>query len=162
MRTYWKCVLHIINLFYFELHMLHGTSGFHSKPGSRTQVPCLSRVSGKMNHLISLLFNFTVTTLGLKSQKNINILKYTHAHTQPHPQKQFRMANAPWTMNYSWARMTHRRFICFKCLLQQRIQSLAKSDQLLSCSLIGSALFLEGVQELHWLCTHPVTGHGSV
>lgn len=48
------------------------------------QVPCLSRVSGKMNHLIWLLFNFTVTTLGLKWQKNTNVLKYRHAHTQAH------------------------------------------------------------------------------
>lgn len=108
-----------------------------------------------MNHFISLVFNFRVTTLGLKSQTNTNRLKYRHAYTQTH-KKSF----IPWpldgqcscTIKYPRASMTHRLFICFKCPLQQLIQSVAKSDQMPSCSLIRSALFLQGLKTLHPSC----------
>lgn len=82
-----------------------------------------SAVSEKMNHSILVIFNLTITTLGLKSQKNTNTLDlYTGTHMLT-LKRTVLDGQFPWTINNSWARMTHRYFICFKCPPQQQMQS---------------------------------------
>lgn len=79
--------------------------------------------SEKMNHSILVIFNLTIITLGLKSQKNTNTLDlYTGTHMLT-LKRTVLDGQFPWTINNSWARMTHRYFICFKCPPQQQMQS---------------------------------------
>lgn len=75
------------------------------------------------------------------NHRQISALKYTHTLKNTFGWLVF-LCN----IKCSRARMTHRHLICCKCPLQQWIQRFAKSDQLLSCSLIRSALFLQGLK----------------
>lgn len=65
-------------------------------------------VSGKLNLSILVISNLSKITLGLKSQKNTNTLDLyidTHMLTL---KRTVLDGQFPWTINNSWARMTHR------------------------------------------------------
>lgn len=121
-----------------------------SELAQRARVWYLSR----MNRLISLLFNFTVKTLGFKKTTD-----KTHTRAQSQAQSFIRMAC---TINHPRARMTHRRFICFKCPPQIQSLSLSlppkKEKNPTNCWAAPSSalpLFLQGLKK------RPPTSHPS-
>lgn len=110
----------------------------HLAPGKL--FPNSARTQTKINPWNLLLFNFSVTTFGLKITNSCtHMLTFKTSFGWP-------VFFAP--LSVQGARMTHRPFICSKCPLQQWIQQLAKNkkktDQLLSCSSSALPCFYKG------------------